>query len=193
MFAQGSRVTPGSFIRSGICCCALFALSATAQQPGKGQDHEHGAEFEQHGVHEHGKVTFNVAVEGQRLVVELDAPADNVIGFEHAPRTQSEQARARDQAAWLQAGKGLVTFPAEAQCRFQGASLQVPQWKTGDVHADYEVRLTYECSQPGQLSWLRLNLLDGLHDVREARVNLVTPSRQASEVVRSADTRVKLR
>lgn len=173
----------------------VFAVSASAQQvhDDHDHDHDHGDEFEQHGVHEHGNVTFNVALEGQQLIVELDAPADNVVGFEHAPRTDAEKARIRDQAAWLQAGKELIAFSPAAACRFQEAKLDAPEWKEGESHAEYEVRLTYRCDQPQRLEWLQLSLLSGLQEVHEARVNLVTPSRQGSETVKSADTRVKLR
>lgn len=178
-------------IRSILLLSVMAAASASAQQAHDDHDHDH--EFEQHGVHEHGKVTFNVALEGKLLVVELDAPADNVIGFEHAPRTDAEKAKVRDQAAWLQAGKGLIAFPAAAACRFQEAKLDAPTWKEGETHADYEVRLTYQCDQPQRLEWLQLSLLGGLHEVHEARVNLVTPARQGSETVKSADARVRLR
>ncbi len=72
-----SPFLPGAYpalrLRSMLWLCALFAAAATAQQ--HHDDHDHGDEFEQHGVHEHGKVTFNVALDGRQLLVELDAPA----------------------------------------------------------------------------------------------------------------------
>jgi hypothetical protein len=188
-----SGTSPVRVIRSVLMLCTLVATTAAAQQRPDDHDHDHGDEFEQHGVHEHGKVTLNVALDGQQLIVELDAPADNVIGFEHAPRTDAEKAKVRDQAAWLQAGKGLIAFSTSAACRFQESKLEAPQWKEGESHADYEVRLTYHCDQPQKLEWLQLSLLGGLHEVLEARVNLVTAARQGSEVVKSAGTRVKLR
>lgn len=190
MNSFSSGAYPAYFIRSVLSLCALLAAAATAQQ--RHDDHEHGDEFEQHGVHEHGKVTFNVALAGQQLVVELDVPAANVIGFEHVPRTDAEKARVRDRAAWLHAGKGLIALPAAAACRFQESKLEAPQWKEGQSHADYQVRLTYRCDQPQRLEWLQLSLLADLQDVHEARVNLAMLSRQSSEIVKSAATRVQL-
>ncbi len=52
-----------------------------------------GEEFEQHHAHEHGKVTLNVAVDAAALLVELDAPAVNVVGFEHSPPDACRSAR----------------------------------------------------------------------------------------------------
>jgi hypothetical protein len=149
-------------------------------------------EFEQH-VHEHGKVTFNVALEDQTLTIELDSPADNVIGFEHPPRTQAQRTAVRDMAAWLQSGRGLFAFSPAAACRFTAAELHAPQWNDQDKHADYEARFTYRCAQPGELKWMQLRLLPKLHAVQEAHVNLLTATRQASETVKGADERVRLR
>lgn len=195
MHSHSSAPVPVISIRSILLLAVLAATSTSAQQRHDDHDHErdHGEEFEQHRVHEHGKVTFNVALDGQQLVVELDAPAANVIGFEHAPRTDAEKDRVRDQASWLQSGKALVSFPAAAACRFREMRLDAPSWQQGDTHADYEVRLTYRCDQPQRLDWLQLSLLAGLQGVHEARVNLVTPARQASDTITSAHTRVRLR
>ncbi|MGC4028479.1 MAG: DUF2796 domain-containing protein [Steroidobacteraceae bacterium] len=193
MKSVSSGAYPAPFLRSIVLLCALVATGAAAQQDQGDHEHDHDHDaFEQHGVHEHGKVTFNVALEGQQLVIEFDAPAANVIGFEHAPRTDAEKIKVRDQAAWLQAGRDLVTFAPAAGCRFQESKLEAPEWKPGQSHADYEVRLTYRCDQPRRLDWLQLSMLEKLQEVHEARVNLLTPARQGSETVKSADARVKL-
>lgn len=183
------------FFQSGRWSMVAALLSAACAQAASGaaqHEHDHD-EFEQHGAHEHGKVTFNIALDGQRLVVELDSPADSVIGFEHAPRTDAEKAKVRDQSAWLKAGRNLIGLPPAAGCRFVESKVEAPEFKQDDSHADYEVSLTYHCEQPQRLEWLQLSLLSGLHGVQEARVNLATPSRQSSETVKSADARVRLR
>lgn len=62
----------------------------------------------EHGPHEHGRGTLDVVLEGEDLVVELRMPGVNVVGFEHAPGTDTEReavrralARFRDPAAVL--------------------------------------------------------------------------------------------
>jgi hypothetical protein len=116
-----------------------------------------------------------------------------VLGFEHAPRTEAEKAIVRDKAAWLRAGKGLASFPPAADCRFERATIEEPTWKAGESHADYEAQLFYRCRQPEQLAWLQANLLSGLPNLREAKVNVVTPARQGSQSVTSATARIALR
>jgi hypothetical protein len=178
----------------------LLALHSVAQ----------AEEFEQHHAHEHGKVTLNAALEGASLIIMLESPAANVVGFEHAPRTDAERSAVAKAAAFLRGGTGLFALPADAQCRFEKTNLTEPAWEKGhdsqedhehdheheeehEGHTDYEARFTYRCAQAAKLAWLEPSLLGQMSGVTEARVNLVTPSGQRSEVVKSPRARVSLR
>jgi hypothetical protein len=160
-------------------------------------------EFEQHHAHEHGKVTLNLAVDGRALILELDAPAANVVGFEHAPRTSSERAAVTNADAWIRAGKDVLAMPQDAECRYTSTDFTPPQWegdhdhsRTGhksdshEHHADYEARFNYECARPEKLGWVEPRLLDKLLNLIEARVNVLSPTGQRSEAVRSAHSRI---
>jgi len=171
------RVPP----RIGVLMLACAAAAAFAAEE----------KFEQH-VHEHGKVTLNVALEGQALSIELDAPADNVIGFEHAPRTDAERSAIATAATLLQSGNGLFAFPPGAACKFAKSELHAPEWQEGQHHADYEASFSFTCGQPQRLDWLQLPLLAKLREVRQAQVNVVTAKSQLQATVTSATARVKL-
>ena len=49
-------------------------------------DHEHGSL----GAHEHGVGRLNAALDGQTLELELESPAMNLVGFEHAATTDAD-------------------------------------------------------------------------------------------------------
>jgi hypothetical protein len=174
-----------------VPCALIFAAAMCSAASGAG--------FKQHGVHEHGKVTFNVAVEGNTVSIELDGPADNFIGFEHAPRTDAQRKAVRDMAELLESGRDLIAFTPAAGCKFTATELKAPQWqgkhggKEEHAHADYAARFTYRCDRPGQLDWLQLRVLSKLRGVHEARVNILTSTRQGSDTVKTADARVRLK
>ncbi len=42
--------------------------------------------------HEHGSALLNIAVDGSAVIVELESPWDNLVGFEHAPSTDEQHA-----------------------------------------------------------------------------------------------------
>lgn len=205
-------------------------------------------DFEQHGVHQHGLVTVNVAVDGTALRVEVHTPADSVIGFEHAPRSDEERARVDEMNAWLRSGRQMVMVPAAARCRLDRTSVDAPQWDASeghdhgshghddhsaedhaghehrsagrhegrhrddstkphddnahgaadhsaghDHHQDYHITVDYRCDQPAALRWLQLTMLDRLREVQQVRVQVLTPTRQATDTLTDSTTRVQLR
>jgi hypothetical protein len=177
---------------------SILALGVTATPAA------HAEEFEQHAAHEHGKITINAALEKQELSIELDAPADNVVGFEHAPRTEAEKTAVREAATLLKSAQGLFGFPPAAKCRLTASEVRAPHWESEtspateeeaghEHHADYEARFTYRCEAPQALTWFEPWLLAKLRSVHEARINLITAGGQRSQVVTQAHERVALR
>jgi uncharacterized protein DUF2796 len=173
-----------------------------------------GEAFEQHHAHEHGKVTLNIAVDGGSLVAELDAPAANVVGFEHAPRNATERATAAAAATLIRTGRGIFATPDSARCRFvktdftestsesnddERGQANGKTAKGGDAdhgqehHADYEARFSYECANPAQLTWIEPLILAKLLNVTEARVTVITPKGQRSDAVKGPHDRIQLR
>jgi hypothetical protein len=177
---------------SVLACAFAFGASATLVVQAE--------EFAQHGAHEHGKITINAALENQQLSIELDAPAINVVGFEHAPRTEPEKTAVRQAAALLQGAQRLFGFPPAARCQRVGSQVTAPHWESEtneshegpEHHASYEARFTYRCEASQQLAWLEPWLLETLRNVHEARINLITPNGQRSQVVTNARERVPL-
>ena len=76
------------------------------------------------GPHVHGRGTFNIAVERNRIEIEFEAPAHDIVGFEHAPSTDREKAAIDGARAKLSSPLGTVfTVPAAAGCRLAQASV----------------------------------------------------------------------
>ena len=53
------------------------------------------------GPHVHGTAELCVAVENNHLNVELRSPLENLLGFEHAPKTDSQRAAVKAMTAKL--------------------------------------------------------------------------------------------
>ncbi|ABC27557.1 ABC-type metal ion transport system, periplasmic component/surface adhesin [Hahella chejuensis KCTC 2396] len=80
-------------------------------------------EFEQHGAHVHGAATMNLALEEGKLVVELESPAMNLVGFEHAPATDEERQQVEKAAALLKKGEELFGLTPAAGCKLLSAEV----------------------------------------------------------------------
>jgi Protein of unknown function (DUF2796) len=78
-----------------LCILALFpAAIALADE----------AEHREHGPHVHGMAELNVALDGNVLWIELNSPAMNIVGFEHAPQSAEQKAAVHDATETLKDG-----------------------------------------------------------------------------------------
>ena len=97
---------------------ALFAPGAAAEDK---HDYDHDHEHRQHGAHVHGVAALNLALEGNEVHIELDSPAANIVGFEHAPSSEADHAALEKAVAALKNGDQLFLFNKEAGCRMEKA------------------------------------------------------------------------
>ncbi len=102
---------------------APLALVAPWVSADEKHEHEHDHEKRQHDAHVHGIAALNLALEGQEVHVELDSPAANLVGFEHAPSSEADHAALDKAVATLKDGDRLFRFNAEARCRMEKADV----------------------------------------------------------------------
>lgn len=76
-------------------------------------------------AHVHGHGTLNIAVEGQRVLMELEVPGADVLGFEHAAESEAEKSALKRALADLQRPMSLFVLPDAAGCRVQVAEVAV--------------------------------------------------------------------
>ena len=194
------RVPPSSLVASLVLAClpmTVVRAAAPEAEPG----------FTQLGAHVHGKVVVNLALEGNTLRVELDAPAINVVGFEHAPRTEAERRAVAIVDRWLASGAGILGVPAAARCALGKVEYQPPKLaddheaghdhepghEDGADHADYEASYTFTCANPAALAWSELWLVQRLRRVAEIELNLVTPQAQSQRTLGADAARIDRR
>ena len=160
-------------------------------------------------AHEHGVAVLRVVSEGATLMIEFVSPLDNLVGFEHAPRTDAQrtamgaaQARLRDAAALLQ-------LSAEAECVLQEVVLESPWLQmardehdkghgpspSGDhehvsapsaAHAEMVALYHYECAAPHKLERLHTRLFDAFPRLHEVRAQSATAKGQGAATLKPA-------
>ena len=77
-------------------------------------------------AHEHGGALLNVALDGKKLVVQLESPLDNLVGFEHAPRNDKQRAALAKMEESLQAGDRWFKPAAAAGCTLRDVKVEHP-------------------------------------------------------------------
>lgn len=94
------------------------------------------AQQRQTGAHEHGRGTLNIALEGSRLSMELEAPGADIVGFEHKAKTQKQKAAVEKAEEQLEAADALFQLPAAAGCVLEASRVALESGDHDHGHGD---------------------------------------------------------
>lgn len=155
----------------------------------------------QHKAHVHGVVKLDVAVQGATLSVQLEAPLDSLVGFEHRPRTDAQRQAAAAALRQLNDGAALFKPDAAAGCTLtrtevNGDALQPaapgsPAPKDGG-HADLDASYEFTCTTPAQLAGLEQALFSTFKRISRIEVQVAGARGQARQTLRRPASRVTL-
>lgn len=161
--------------------CVQLALTATAD------------EIESHDAHEHGVASLNVGIDAGIVEIEFDSPAVNVVGFEHAPRTDAERAAASKAEHTLQNAGRLFVFDSDAECRVTSAKVSAPTWGESEGHTEYQAQYAFRCAKPQQLRAIDVRLVNELAPQTRVRVQIAGGGAQSSAQLSRDDSLLKIR
>jgi hypothetical protein len=137
---------------------SLIAAQASAD--------EHAHEHSSLAAHEHGAAQLNVALDGNTLELALESPTMNIVGFEHAANSTSDQAAAAKAEQQLQDPLALFSIAPSADCKVVKVTLASPLFNVAtshaqhtDEHSDVDASYSLTCSHPEQLRNIDLTAL----------------------------------
>ncbi|WP_033953195.1 DUF2796 domain-containing protein [Pseudomonas aeruginosa] len=188
---------------------ALVLLPFAAQAH---DDHDHDHAHGSLGKHEHGVAQLNVALDGKTLELELDSPAMNLVGFEHAASTDADKAAVAKARAQLEKPLELFALPVTAGCSVASQELRSPLFgdkapahahkeKAGheheheheNGHADIHGHYQLSCEKPELLKLLTLaEFFKRFPATQKIQVQLIGPDGQKGADLAPASAELKL-
>ena len=135
------------FVGWTIPCLLLFVACGDSSSSSPGPPLVEGDRLGTPGAHEHGIARLGLAVDGTRLTIDLELPAESVFGFEHTPSSEEERAIVAEALDRLQTGGArLFVFPEGTTCTLDSAEVEGPESAEDDqvgeddhVHDDEHV------------------------------------------------------
>lgn len=93
-------------------------------------------------AHVHGEGHVNIAIEGDRIYLELESPGADIVGFEYAARTADETAVVARAISNLQDPMQMMRFDTAANCQVisatAGVDLEEAEHEEHDPHEDHK-------------------------------------------------------
>lgn len=108
-------------IMLGLCTCAHGALAQVLQNPS---------------AHTHGTAHMTVVYEAGELLIELETPAANMLGFEHAPQNTAQWQKLSQLTKTLNTPENIIDL--QPACKVQQVKVKLP------YHEQIETQNTLE-------------------------------------------------
>jgi hypothetical protein len=151
-------------------------------------------------AHAHGVAKLDIAVDAKQIVVQFETPLDNLVGFERAPRTDSERKRADEAVARLKDGDKMFQFDPAAGCKLARASLDSPVLGLGTSsnaapakgdHADLFASWEFSCADAAKAAHVDVGLF-AFKQLKRVQVQLALPKTQAKSELKRPKARISL-
>lgn len=150
-------------------------------------------------AHQHGQAQANVAVQGNRLGVQLEIPLDSLLGFEHRPRTDRQRAAAQAAVQQLKAAATWLKPDAAALCTLASSDFNTQALDPAapgsaeQGHADVDASYEFTCAAPEKLAGLDMGLMTLFKRIQRIEVQVAGAQSQSKQTLRPPATRVRLR
>ena len=141
MFSSDRIRRPEAMLFFAIVIVTTFSLAgcSSGNEQASGPEVE-GAPVGTVGAHEHGVVRMGLAVDGQRMSLNLEAPAATVFGFEHDPETEEEIGVVSEAMETLKTRVGeVIAVSSELACELEDVEVvSAPEVDEEHSHSDDE-------------------------------------------------------
>lgn len=167
---------------AGLFSLSLLATGAVAEE----------AKHRQLGPHVHGQGTLDLAIEGNKIQMELVSPGMDIVGFEHVASTPEQKVAI--EKAKLELANVLAVFklPAAADCKVDNATVEnraevhKPGEKDDDdddkpgapQHSEFHATYSITCAAPERLTSMETTYFSQFSGGHLLDVNVTTSKGQ---------------
>jgi ABC-type Zn2+ transport system substrate-binding protein/surface adhesin len=214
-----------SLLLGGLLSTLAFAIQAQSHDH---DHHDHGDHDQKHAstasldAHEHGVASLNLVVDGAQLMIELDSPAANIVGFEHMPGSAEDFAALADARKQLLRADALFAITDAAGCALEDAEAKSPLLEADaqatehehehekhdhaeqhhdhdehhaehvGAHSDIEASFHYDCANPDAIEQIEVKMFEVFPRTEKLLLQAITPRGQQGGELTPAQNIIRL-
>lgn len=192
-----SPCTARFLIRSphSLLALAILLMPPTLRAIESAHTHPH----HHHNAHVHGEAELLLTLEGERLLIVFHSPAFNLLGFEHPPRTPTQQVaisrverqlNAHDRRYALMGGD-CTLIHKQVGLPYSDKPEHGGEAPPGD-HSEFEASYQYRCTRSEKLVGIETDLFSLFPGIRKIHVSWVFPHGQGATVLTPEESKLEI-
>ncbi|MCZ0932594.1 MAG: DUF2796 domain-containing protein [Oligoflexia bacterium] len=160
-----------------------------------------------HKAHEHGSGKLNLATDGNKLVIKIEAPANDIVGFEHKPSTKEQRNKINSAIKFLKVASSNLQLPRASGCKPEGSSKIKAKMAEGEheegheeeghhkdeEHSEFHISYTFTCSNIESLNYVKVLSFKKFKGMKKLKAQGVTKTGQFSKTLNSKSPQFDLR
>ena len=119
---------------------------------------------------------LNIAIEGNTVSRDFDAPGDDILGFETEAKTPEQKAALDAAIKTLSSPADLFVMPAAAGCKTATAKVEVNMSAAG--HSEFEGKYTLTCADPAKITDIDFKLFKAFPKADKVTVTVISAKGQ---------------
>jgi hypothetical protein len=158
-------------------------------------------------AHAHGYGIFNIALEGNSLAMELEAPGADIVGFEYAPETDEQKAAVARAKTILGNPMKIVALPRACGCVVKSVNVEVhiqgreageqdhDQGQTAygsGSHSEFRAEYQLICSAIEKLTEITFSYFDHFNGAEKLAITIIGPGQQRRFEVSRSSRKIRL-
>ncbi|HMQ09684.1 MAG TPA: DUF2796 domain-containing protein [Oligoflexia bacterium] len=149
-----------------------------------------------HKAHSHGSGNLSFVTSDNALVIELNVPAHDVVGFEHAPKNDSQKSLVKQAIEFLEQSNSNISLPETAKCKPQDigkveTELDVSSsshdthehHQNNHEHAEFHVKYQFTCKNLEKLSFIKVLSFQKFNNIKKLKAQGVTKTGQFAKTL----------
>jgi hypothetical protein len=145
--------------------------------------------------HMHGVAFATLAVDGNNVVLVLESPANNLLGFEHEPSARMQQQLLEKTLSDLANPDRIIQLPSLAFCHYVDAEIESPfsSRTINNGHSDFYISYEFKCRQPTQLSSVDFTVFKTYPRLKMIKVQWISSSNMGYATLNKAQNKLFMR
>jgi hypothetical protein len=149
--------------------------------------------------HVHGLVRLDVTLDATTLRIELAAPLESLLGFEHRPRTPAQKQAGEAVLQKMNAVDALIRPQASALCQptkttvtSEALQAQAHQGGQHHAHADLNASFEFACERPQALGHIEIGFFEAFKRIQKIEAQMVSAKAQSKQTLKRPDKMLRL-